>query len=312
MLESRRLVPDLSEAEIDEIWGNTKRRNTATNSEVAVLFDLAEGLKKSGYKYNSQTAEEQRRTSFVIVDRSSVGQTLELLCSGKMINCLGTGCSMLGNYLENDRAFGIRLNGDEYRGGNLGLHPSSVLNSQDFVSNPELLVLLVGELSPESYFSGNIKTDSKNKEIIVESYCRYIDDNETEPMNRFKERNLSETEAFNLAVKSASAVSSLSSLEKRSKYSNDLPMIYFEFERSIGGNMGLNFENPYLTIDEKPLYKIGTINQNLIKKRVAQENLARVGSNQKAQRQIEQAIRTYDQNLALGKGAYFPMFTMLN
>lgn len=129
-------------------------------------------------------------------------------------------------------------------------------------------------------------------------------------MKKFKERDLSKSEALDSAADFASAVASLSSLEKRLEVS-DVKDKWFDFERNIGGKLGLEFENPYLKVDGKPLYEAGAINHNLMKKREAERNLARVKGNQKAKEQVETAIKNYEANAASGKGAYFPTFKIL-
>ncbi len=287
MSESHRLAPKLNEAEIERIWNNTKRWEIA-NSEVAVLFDLAEGLKKSGYKPSWQIRDEQRDASFLLLDKNSVKQALDIIC-----------------YYQ---SFILRFNGEEYRDGKLGLHPSSVLSSRDLRSNPELLVLLIGEVEPSFYQKRNIKTDFENKEIIVEHYFHYIDEKET-GMKKFKKRDFSKSDAFDSAVDFASAVSSLSSPEERNKHSGDMSLVYFDWERNIGGKLGLEFENPYLTVDGKPLYEIGAINQNLMKKREVQKRFGLVRSSMAVQ-QIGETILAYEKNISSEKGAYFPIFTM--
>ncbi len=297
----------MDEAEIDRIWKNTRKYRTS-NSEVAVLFDLGEGLKESGYKYSDQLEDEQWNSSFVMVNRNTAGQALEILCDNAY-GRRGTSSVMLKNYKKSDPAFSMRLNGEEYNDGKLGFHPSSVLESQDLVGNPELMVLLVGELSPRSYFSGEIKTDSKNKEIVVEYYKYYIDDKER-GIDRFKKRDLTESEALASAANIASTVSMLSSLENRAKDSSDMSLIYFDWERNIGGKLGLGFENPYLTISGKPLYEIGAINQNIMKRREVEKRFSHV-NNSRAVQQIGKAIENYEKNIDSGKGPYFPMFKVL-
>lgn len=155
---NKRCIPELKENEINRVWSNTKTWKTA-DSEVATLFDLAEGLKKSGYEPSWQIKEEQRKASFVLLDRSSVKQALGIICGYS--------------------SFSLRLHEEKYRDGKLGLHPSSILASQDLSINPDLLVLLLGEVAPSIYYAGDIKADSENKELIVKNYCDYIDKKET-------------------------------------------------------------------------------------------------------------------------------------
>ena len=61
-----------------------------------------------------------------------------------------------------------RLIEEEYQDRKLGLHPSSILTSQDLNANPELLVLLLGEVDPFFYYHGNIIINSEEK--YLEAY----------------------------------------------------------------------------------------------------------------------------------------------
>ncbi len=290
---NKRYVPKLSVKETDRIWDNTKRWKTA-DSEVAVLYDFTSALLKCGYRPNSHESQGggvRYDDSLVILEKSGVEQAFDNLCNTP-----------------------ARFDNNQYRDGKLGLHPSSILSSRDLMSNPELMVLLLGEIYPRDYlFKKGIKTDSENKEIIIENY-RFVSEDRCEgdncPFRKLAKYDLSRKEALDSAAKLAASVSALSSLEKRLEVSDVDNKYSFEFERNIGGKLELGFENPYLTVGGKPLYETGAINQNLMKKREAEKRLASL-DNPKAKQQVETAIANYEANIESEKGAYFPMFKIL-
>jgi hypothetical protein len=280
---------EATEEEIERVWSNTRTFKTA-ESEVVVLYDLFNGLKESGYAYSkSQATSEQLGVPFLIIDKTFVKETLEEIC-GEHNLVLGTGCQV-PNYEEN-RVFNMRISDSSYEGGKLGLHPSSVLTSQDLLKNHELMILLLGELSNCAYYSRNLKFDSPN---VMFTY-----------------HNMSAEEATERAKMWAVALLSLCSplFEERSRVS-DVYITYFSHERNLGGKINLTFNSPTLFVNGIALYEIGIFNRSERMLKELEDKFASLKGNLKAQQQLMAGIEHYRRIINSGKSEYSPLFKIL-
>ncbi|MBU3957919.1 MAG: hypothetical protein KKB25_02505, partial [Nanoarchaeota archaeon] len=240
---------ELNEKELDRIWRNTRKTwKTADCSEVATFFEFVDGITKSGYNPN-------------LYEGILVNYTLPIIKKSEAKQIFDAFINKIRCSLPDDLSYH---------------YPSNLLTSQDLHSNPELLALFLGELSPFEYVGGKIETDSENREIMVKGY-RY--DNKSGQCYNFTQKE---------ALKKAAEISSKVS--------------------TIKGNFSFDFENPYLLVGGKPLYETGAINENLMKKREAEKRLELVKNSPKARQGVETALANYEANIASEKGAYFPMF----
>src|SRR3989338_1290036 len=140
----------LTEDRSEEVWQNTRRFDTAT-SEVATLYDLLQGLKRSGIPNLGDFLYEGPQ--YTVIQRERLGYALDKI----VVNWRGK--------LAARADFG---DGKDYDGGSLGYIPSVLLSSEDLIHNPELLELLIGELYPPQVYYRNLATMDRNfKELIL-------------------------------------------------------------------------------------------------------------------------------------------------
>jgi len=242
-------VFDTSPEEIDRVWENTRTYRTA-DSEVALLTDFCDGLKKSGYLYSkAQEGGEQRSLEFVIFKKEDATRVLEVLCKYPHF-AVGSMDSI--PYEEGVPAFTMRFYDGNYKDGQMGYHPSSVLTSEDLVANSELLYLLLREAEGFDSRRAYIISDSKNKEFTIEGYSGDILSTQ-----RF---GFSQEEALELAKEYANLVSWLNLPDKRREL-RYMRTVDFEHERTMGGKLGIEFDDPYLTVEGKRLFEVGAMSR---------------------------------------------------
>ncbi len=271
-------IPD---KELDFIWGNTKTYKTA-DSEIAVLSDLYDGLEKSGYEFDKfEKWDNLYSTYFVVFDRHQLKDILGTL-------------DKYNNFDYNEKWFDTRLDGIEYKNKALGIHPSSRLTAEDIQSNPLLLALLIGELDDYNYYHGAIASDNEHGEIFISGYFSK------------KSPTLAKAEAHRISE----ALVKLSDLDIRNQY-GDIPFSYFESERNLGGKLGFSYEPPFLKVEEKSLYEVGSIPYTTLRIRDMEKRLAELKGNPKAEKGIKKGIDQRRKNIENQEGRYFPCFRIL-
>lgn len=273
------------QTEADRIWGNTKRFVTAT-SEVATLFDLFDGLKKSGYAWDRfQEKDHQRLAEFVIFPKEEIKSVLDSLESKRLF-------SMEGKW------FAMRFGSNgEYEDGKLGLPPSAVLTSKDLRHNPDLLVLLLAQTGLlYDYYGGNIVSDCQNKEIIIKTHL--LD------ARTMRKTLLDESSAVEYAIAHAHRLSL--EIYRPERIYSKLPTCEITPER-----LNLLFSAPYLYVDGVRLYEASSMPIPLIRIRQLQSDLSIRRDNQAAQNGITTGIRLHQTEIEAKTCGYYPMFKIV-
>ena len=140
----------LPEDRAKEVWQNTRRFDTAT-SEVATLYDLLQGLERSGIPNLRNFLYEGPQ--YTVIQRERLGYALDKI----VVNWRGKLAARadFGDYKD-------------YEGGILGYRPSVSLSSEDLLHNPELLELLIGELyPPQVYYRDLVTMDRNFRELVL-------------------------------------------------------------------------------------------------------------------------------------------------
>lgn len=298
--------------ELNKIWKNTVRYNTAT-SKITTLSDLYNGLEKSGYFQDPYQKQEHLHlcTEFVIFEKEKLKEVLETLEIHKKFNF-------------KNRQFSSRLNGIEYKDKKLGVHPSSILNAEDLYTNPMLLTLLIGELHQNDYFDGNIIYDENNREIILRNFNKntiYTEDDietfiknykiESDLQNNSK-KDLNASEANEISQKIAHYITLLSSLEKRNKMNYIEDTAIFEKELELGGNLKLSLKDNKLYVDKTPIYEISQIPKALIDLRIHQNTLKNYhGTDENVKIGINIGIEKQKKKIIANEGIHYPMFKII-
>lgn len=264
------------QAELNTIWENTPKYPTAS-VDIAVMPDLYKGLDRSGYETdNFQKEDYLFSTPFIVFDRNQLTQVLSTLEEN-------------GKLSHKYKGYTARMRSKVYEEIEVAISPSHRLTVEDFMSNPYLLSLLMGELDNYSYIYNAISVDRGNKEIVKKYRSSFID------CSPEKTKDL----VFSLA-------------NRLTQLSSSIGFCFFGPDRKQNNHLNLIFEQPYIKGNEKPLYEATIISESALRVRDLETKL-NDGKDygQKAIDGINKGIEIHKNKIIKGESIYSPMFKVL-
>jgi hypothetical protein len=304
-------MDQINNDEIGRVFGNCITYKSAS-SEFVALDDLFDGLKLSGYRFSKeQDSSERMSLPFLIIEKSNVRTALEEICGEEKTN-LGTMCSISGNIADN-KVFNMRFFDSQYHEGKLGYHPSRILSSEDIIANPALMIFLLGEMSPFSFYAGRIgpidDSSIKITGICSSSYKMA----ELNP-NSGKPTIILDQDAKSIAEKQAINILSdlpdicLDAPQHRFSY---LSTTLFRHEWSMKSRLSLSFDDLVLSVDNVPLYRTEIVNYTEQKLEKLRRNLGLFLGGPKKRKQMLDGIAQYEDKLASGKSEYYSVIRLI-
>ena len=226
------------------------------------------------------------------MDKKNAGKALETICTGAEWR-MGTGC-FIPEYEEGDPAFSVRFCDSDYEGGKLGLPPSVVLSSEDLLSNPELLIFLLGE--SEGYRQHRMD----NNKILWFS-----------GLHRRRNEDVKQ-KSIKRAYVLSSEVASLASKERRNEIGgwrfNTSP---YKQLRDKASGLEIEFKEPQILVAGKPLYEIDIISNSSLALKEIEEKMEKLEHNSKAMQQLENGRRIHKERMAGLDDSFYPTFTIM-